>query len=104
MNLCPPITVKSRKFNFYLRSLEKPTLTQWYGKQVVGLNTMRKVTGDLLKNSFPDRFHSNHSLCRSGTSRLFQKGVDVKLIREFTGHKSDALFVYETTSDQQLKN
>ena len=88
--------------NFYLRSLaKKPSLTQWYGEQVVGLNTLRKVTGNLLKSVHLDGHFTNHSLRRSGMSRLFQSGVDPKLIREFTGHRSDALHDYEVTSDQQ---
>ena len=36
-------------------------------------------------------FFTNHSLrCNSGT-RLFQSGVDRKLIKESTGHCSDAV-------------
>ena len=103
ISLCPPVTVKTKKMNFYLRSLEKITPMQWYGEQVVGLNSIRKVTGELLKH-VAEGFHSNHSLRRSGTTRLFHKGVDSKLIREFTGHKSDALFAYETTSDEQCQD
>ena len=101
IGLCPPVSVKTKKLNFYLRSLDKPSLTQWYGEQVVGLNTLRKVTGNLLKSVHLDGHFTNHSLRRSGMSRLFQSGVDPKLIREFTGHCSDALHDYEVTSDQQ---
>ena len=103
MNLCPPVTPKTKKLNFYLHSLEKPTITRWYGEQVVGLNTLQKVTGKLLKDVKKGHY-TNHSLCRSGTSWLFQVGVDPKLIREFTGHRSDALYAYETTSDEQCAN
>ena len=100
MSLCPAVTPKTKKMNFHLRSLEKPTVTQWYGEQVVGRNTLRKVTGRLLKNVKLGHY-TNHSLRRRGTSRLFQAGVDTKLIRKFTGHRSDALYAYETTSDGQ---
>ena len=72
--------------DFYLRSLEKSTINQWYGEQVVGLNNLRKVTGKLLKSVKLDGFFTKHSPRRSGTNRLFQGGVDKKLIKEFAGH------------------
>ena len=34
MSLCPVVTPKTQKLNFYLRSLEKPTVVQWCGEQV----------------------------------------------------------------------
>ena len=46
-------------------------------------------------------FFSNHSLRRSSTTRLFHAGVDRKLIKEFTGHVSDAVDNYQVTSDAQ---
>ena len=103
ISLCPPVSVKTKKMNFYLHSLEKPTPTQWYGEQVVGLNSIRKVVGNLLKSAQLDGHFTNHSLRRSSTSRLFQSGVDRKLIKEFTGHQSDALNEYEITFDHQRK-
>ena len=86
MKLTPPVTPNTKKFNFYLRSLEKFMPTQWYREQVVGSNTLRKVTQRLLKNAKLDGFFTNHSLRRSGTTRLFNNGVDRKLVKEFTGH------------------
>ena len=46
-------------------------------------------------------FITNHSLRRTGTTRLFRSGIDRKLIKEFTGHSSDAVDAYAITSDQQ---
>ena len=43
----------------------------------------------------------NHSLHRTGTTRLFRVGVDRKLVKEFTGHSSDAVDAYLTTSHEQ---
>ena len=50
MSLCPAVTKKNHKPNFYLRSLEKTNPAQWYSSQVVGLNTLRKTVGELLKS------------------------------------------------------
>ena len=91
MSLLPPVKNDTSKHNFYLRSMECPNPAQWYTSQVVGLNTLRKTVSELLKNAKLDGFFTNHSLRRSSATRLFQAGVDKKIIREITGHKSDAL-------------
>ena len=46
---------------------------------------------------------SNHSLRRSGASRLFQVVVDINVTREHTGHRSDALNQYQVTSEDQKR-
>ena len=43
----------------------------------------------------------NHLLKCSGGMRLFQAGVDRKLIKEATGHKSDAVDAYHITGEHQ---
>ena len=48
-----------------------------------------------------DKFYSNHSLRRSGTTHLFRAGIDRKLVKEFTGHTSDAVDSYQITSNKQ---
>ena len=101
ISLCPPVSPKTKKFNFYLRSLERPTPTRWYGEQIVGINSIRKVVQNIAKNAESMGFMTNHSLRRSGATRLFQNGIDRKLVKEFTGHVSDAVDQYQVTSDQQ---
>ena len=101
MSLVPPVKSETSKHNFYLRSMEKPNPVQWYTSQVVGLNTLRKTVGELLKKSEFDGYFTNHSLRRSNITRLFQAGVDKKLIREISGHRSDAIDKYCVTSHAQ---
>ena len=36
VSLVPEVGPKTKKLNFYLRSLEKPNLAQWYGEMPVG--------------------------------------------------------------------
>ena len=60
-----------------------------------------KVVQTMLKDAKLDGFSTNHSLRRSGTTRLFQQVIDCKLIKEFTGHTSDAVDNYQVTSDDQ---
>ena len=37
-------------------------------------------------------------------SKLFNSGVEEKLIRERTGHRSNALFAYEKTSEKKFSH
>ena len=55
----------------------------------------------MLKNAKLDGFFSNHSLRRSSTTHLFQAGVGIKLVKEFTGHTSDAVDQHPLTSDKE---
>ena len=57
----------------------------------------------MLKDSKLESFMSYHSLRHSGTSRLLQGGVDKKIIREYTGHRSDVLNQYQATSEDQKR-
>ena len=101
LSLC---LVSTKKSNFYLQSLTKKTPKQWYGNQVVGLNTIGKVVKDIMEKANIEGFFTNHSLRCTGGMRLFQVGVDRKLVKEFTGHQSDAVDKYQITNDMQREN
>ena len=100
LSLCPPYYVKN---NFYLQCLQKPTPKQWYGQQVIGVHTISKVVVQLMKEAKIEGFFTNHSLRRSGGTRLFRAGIDRKLVKEATGHLSDAVDKYQITGDGQRK-
>lgn len=65
-----------------------------------------------LKKSLPDfccavrikKKKTAHCLRITCASRLFQSGVDEKLIRKRTGHVSNALYKYEKASEGQAKH
>ena len=48
-------------------------------------------------------YFTNHSLRRTGGTRLFRAGVDRKLVKEVTGHRSDAVDAYQITGHNQRK-
>ena len=79
VSLCPSNYVM--KDNFYLQSLQKLTPKQWYAGQVVGTHTLSKV----------ERYFANHSARCTGGTRLFQVGVDCKLVKESSGDTSDTV-------------
>ena len=92
-----------KKENFYLQSLQKLTPKQWYAEQVVGLNTIYKVIKTMFSDARIERFFTGRSLRRSGTTRMFQAGIDRKIIKEITGHRSDAVDAYQETSVEQKR-
>ena len=100
LSLCPSYFVKK---NFYLQSLQKTKPFQWYGEQVVGSGTLSKVVKKLLNDAKIDGYFTNHSLRRTAPTRLFQAGVDRKIVKEITGHRSDAIDCYQITSEDQQK-
>ena len=58
---------------------------------------------DITDKAGIEGFFTNHSLHRSGATHLFQAGVDRKLVKEYTGHTSDAIDKYQITSDEQCE-
>ena len=101
ISLCPQVLKSGKKANFYLRPLEKINPAQWYSEMVVGKSTLSKVVSKLLKNANLDGYFTNHSLRRTSATRLFQAGIDTKIVKELTGHVSDALNKYQITSNAQ---
>ena len=73
----------------------------WYAGQVVGENSIAKVVKEIMKEAKIEGFFTNHSLRRSGGTQLFNAGINRKLVKEATGHKSDAVDAYQVTSDEQ---
>ena len=101
ISLCPKGYYK--KSNFYLQSLQKLSPNQWYGERVVGQQTIGKVIKKLMEEADIQGYFTNHSARRTGGTRLFQAGIDRKLVKEATGHMSDAVDKYQVTSHAQRK-
>ena len=99
VGLCPGDYYE--KANFYLQIRQKPNPAVWYSRQVMGENSIGKVISKLMSDAGYEGFFSGHSLRRTGGSRLFQAGVQRKLVKECTGHSSDAVDAYQITSDNQ---
>lgn len=98
ISLCPPFY---KKPNFYLQSLTKTNPAQWFAEQVVGINAIKKVVKNILGRANIEGYFTNHSLRHTRGSRLFQAGVDHKIVKEVMGHASDAIDGYQITSDIQ---
>ena len=90
------------KPNLYLQSLHKTKPNCWYSTVPVGINSLRKVVASLLRDAGLDGYFTNHSLQRTCATRLFQAGQNSKIVKEITGHISDAKNKYQETSNEQI--
>ena len=85
---------------FYFKP--KPQTLGFY-KVPVGINSLNKILPDLCC-TVGIKEKTAHCLRVTCASRLFQSGVDKKLIIECTGHVCNALFKYEKISEDQAKH
>ena len=83
----------------YLKPNPNPKVFSFH-KAPLGINTLNRILPDLCAACGLER-KTSHSLRITTASRLFNNSVDEKLIRERTGHRSNALFHYEKNSTAQ---
>ena len=98
LSLCPRYI---KKENFYLQLRQRTTPTTWYAEQVVGQQTLSKVVKKMMESAEISGYFTNHSARRTGGTQLFRAGVERKLVKEATGHRSDAVDKYQITSEEQ---
>ena len=90
--------------DFYLHPLANPKGKTWYASQPIGRNILSHVVSKLAKQAGLKGNFSNHSLCATAASCLYNANVDEQLISEVTGHRSNAVRGYKCTSNDQLKS
>ncbi len=78
------------------------TLRCWFTDKPVGVNSLKKVISNMMKDAGIKGRFTNHSLRASMATCMFRKGVDEQLIKEVTGHKSDAVRLYKRPSANLL--
>ncbi len=90
---------KGKSESLYLHPLNKPTPDQWYSDRPLGLNTICDTVKCLVKSAgFTGGKFSNHSLQATAATRMFNAGIPEKVIKEVTGHCSDAICSYKHTA------
>ena len=66
----------------------------------MGVNTLNAILPSMCKGAgFKPK--SSHSLRVTCASTLFNAGIEEKLIRDQTGHRSNALFKYDKVSEMR---
>ncbi len=79
------------------------TAHTWYQDRPLGVNAIAKVVNMLMMRAgIPGRF-TNHSLRVTAATRMFNAGIEEQVIKECTGHKSDAVCAYKRMSDSVLE-
>ena len=87
-------------YAFYLRPYLKPKGTVWYQKSPVGHNVLAGTVQRLFKAAGIEGHYSNHSLCATSATRLFDAGLDEQLIMARTGHSSsDGVRLYKRVTE-----
>ncbi len=82
---------------FYFKPNNDANVFEYYN-MVLGIHTLNKILPHLYESAGFSRKTSHWVTC---ATRLFQSNVEDKLIRERTGHRSNALLAYEKESHQQ---
>ena len=89
---------------FYLRPKKSPKTNIWYDNIPIGRDKLKSFLEDMCREAGITEKKTNHSLRATGATTLFNAGVPEKLIREVTGHRSNALQTYERPSLEQRQN
>jgi len=90
---------------FYMRVNEgRDVGAAVFTRKRIGINLLKSILPVLSEKSGIEVRYTNHSLRATAITRMFNSGVEEKIIAETSGHKSiKALRVYERTSEQQRK-
>ncbi len=102
VNLCPPEPKSNVLYKYSLcKANQRPC--QWYSDKPVGINTISKCISNLMKQAGKKGNFINHSLHVTAATRMFEGGIEEQLVKEKTGHKSDAICTYKCTSDSLME-
>ena len=76
----------------------------WYTSLPLGHNKLRDMVKTIMgKTGFKGNY-TNHSLRATTASRLFRANVPEQLIREQTGHRSNAIYAYKGPSSEEKRS
>jgi hypothetical protein len=103
VSLCP----KSEENDSFFRQPSKarellPNL--WYTKRPAGFNTLNKTVKKIMTAAKIPGKWTNHSLRSGCATTLHRHNVDEQVIKQITGHRSDAVRDYKRTDLSVLKH
>ena len=100
-----PLAAKERNL-FYVRPVTKMPVdcqSPWYENAPVGKEKLRSFISAMCKEAGITEPKTNHSLRATGTTAMFSAKVPERMIRDVTGHRSNALMRYEHPSVEQKR-
>ncbi len=80
------------------------TAVCWYINKLDGINVLSKTVSHLMKEGGFSGRYTNHSLRVSAATRMFQSGIEEQIVKEKTGHRSEAVHAYKHTNESLLVN
>ena len=83
----------------YLRPRLKHTPSVWFCDQSYGSNKVCSTVKGICKEAGFVGKYTNHSLCATSASRMYQCNVPEQIIKEIIEHRSECVRLYERTSD-----
>ncbi len=102
VGLLPSEAKSSTLYKYALKSTRLSPV-QWYADKPIGVNALKKTVKELTKQAGLVGHYTNHSLQSTAATRMYNQGLDEQVIKEVTGHKSDAVQAYKRMSDNLLK-
>ena len=88
---------------FYLRPKKSaPESLLWYDCVPIGKHKLNTFMQAMCADAGVEK-KTNHSLRATGATALFNAGVAEKMIRDVTGHRSNAIQLYERPTEEQKK-
>ncbi len=75
----------------------------WYLDKPLGINTVSKMVKSMMQKISAEGRFMNHSLRVSAATRMFSSGIEEQIVKERTGHRSDTICTYKSTSEYLLE-
>ncbi len=75
----------------------------WYCDKPLGINTVTKTVKNMMSKLGASGRFTNHSLRVSVATRMFGSGIEEQIVKERTGHRSDAVRAYKCTAEHLLE-
>lgn len=97
-------TAENCSQDFYLCPLTKYREDCWYSIQAMGINKLTSIVAKLAEKLGLEGRITNHSCRATCATRMYQNSCEEQLVKEKTGHRSDAVRSYKRTSESQMRN
>ena len=96
LNLLPPPRTCQK---LYLRPRVKFNAAVWYCDQPYGNHKVSSTIKDMCSKAGLVGKFTNHSLRATSASRMYENDIPEQVIKEITGHRSEAVRMYKRTPD-----
>lgn len=88
--------------HFFCRPIDNPKFDgKWFSTQRLGINYCKGMLKKISQRAGISGNVTNHSMRRTGISRLSHAGFDDQKIATISGHRSNAIQVYKTVKDAE---